>query len=83
MNRPRESGRIKIPVDSCIAEEIQMLNDIGVITYGCCCGHGGFKPQCLVDITSKDLLESKGYEVKTFTERHSKQGIYEIMLKTI
>lgn len=27
-------------VDACIADEIQLLNDKGVITLGCCCGHG-------------------------------------------
>jgi hypothetical protein len=29
-----------IPVDACIADEIQVLNNKGVITLGCCCGHG-------------------------------------------
>ncbi|MEK5089065.1 hypothetical protein MKY98_19370 [Paenibacillus sp. FSL M8-0228] len=37
---PRESGRTVVPVDACIAEEIQALNDKGVITLSCCCGHG-------------------------------------------
>ncbi|MCM3129001.1 hypothetical protein ACFQ3J_08850 [Paenibacillus provencensis] len=35
-----ESGRTVVPVDACIAEEIQELNDKGVITLSCCCGHG-------------------------------------------
>jgi len=30
----------KIKVDACIADEIQQLNNTGVITLGCCCGHG-------------------------------------------
>lgn len=30
----------RIVVDACIAEEIQQLNNQGVITLGCCCGHG-------------------------------------------
>jgi hypothetical protein len=29
-----------VVVDACIANEIQELNDNGVITLGCCCGHG-------------------------------------------
>lgn len=29
-----------VAVDSCIAAEIQDLNDKGIITLGCCCGHG-------------------------------------------
>ncbi len=82
LNRPRKSGRKEVPVDACIADEIQMLNNIGVITYGCCCGHGQFEPECLVDISSKDLLVSKGYKLRVFSEEHSDEGIYEILLKT-
>lgn len=29
-----------VPVDACIAEEIQELNELGIITLGSCCGHG-------------------------------------------
>lgn len=29
-----------VKVDSCIADEIQFLNDNGIVTLGCCCGHG-------------------------------------------
>ena len=34
------SGRLTVPVDKCIAPLIQLLNDHGVRTIGCCCGHG-------------------------------------------
>ncbi len=41
LNKPRPiSGRIAIPVDKCIAPLVQLLNDYGVRTIGCCCGHG-------------------------------------------
>ena len=30
----------RVKVDACIADEIQMLNDLGIITLGSCCGHG-------------------------------------------
>ncbi|WP_152619485.1 hypothetical protein [Cohnella kolymensis] len=30
----------RVKVDACIADEIQYLNDQGVVTLGCCCGHG-------------------------------------------
>ncbi|PAV30278.1 hypothetical protein CIL05_07360 [Virgibacillus profundi] len=33
-------NRSSVPVDACIAEEIRELNDAGIITLGCCCGHG-------------------------------------------
>jgi hypothetical protein len=29
-----------VVVDACIAGEIQLLNNHGIITLGCCCGHG-------------------------------------------
>jgi hypothetical protein len=34
------SGRTEMPVDGCIAPLVQLLNDAGVHTVGCCCGHG-------------------------------------------
>lgn len=35
------SGRTRIAVDACLAPLVQALNDLGVKTTGCCCGHGG------------------------------------------
>lgn len=38
---PRESSqRRDVPVDFCIADEIQELNNMNVHTLSCCCGHG-------------------------------------------
>ena len=34
------SGRTEVDVDACLAPLIQALNDAGVQTVGCCCGHG-------------------------------------------
>jgi hypothetical protein len=34
------SGRTEIAVDDCIADLVQALNDAGIETIGCCCGHG-------------------------------------------
>jgi len=34
------SGRTEIAVDACLAPLVQLLNDHGVHTVGCCCGHG-------------------------------------------
>lgn len=31
----------QVTVDSCLKEEILDLWNIGIITTGCCCGHGG------------------------------------------
>jgi len=38
INKNQTNRRVK--VDACIADEIQWLNDSGIITLGCCCGHG-------------------------------------------
>lgn len=39
--KPREiSGRIRVSVDSCVADVVQLLNDNGIQTLGSCCGHG-------------------------------------------
>ena len=40
LNTARPSGRLLVPVDSCIAAEVQKLNDAGILTLSCCCGHG-------------------------------------------
>lgn len=34
------SGRKMVKVDACIARLVQTLNDYGIETIGCCCGHG-------------------------------------------
>lgn len=31
-----------VRVDACLKEIIQELNDKGIITLGCCCGHGKY-----------------------------------------
>ena len=36
----KEQSTQEVLVDACIADEIQWLNDIGVITLGSCCSHG-------------------------------------------
>ena len=83
LNRSRStSGATIVPVDECIANEVQMLNDAGVITYGCCCGHGKSDPSCLVDKESESILKSIGYKLYEYTSHHSENGIYEILLKT-
>jgi len=68
--------------DVCIGKEIQMLNNNGVETVGCCCGHGDDVPTCLVSIDSKDILSSLGYEMYSFSPKHDGCGIKEIELKT-
>ena len=52
------SGRIEIKVDACIAPLIQMLNDYGIETIACCCGHGK-TAKSHIRISSKNILLTK------------------------
>jgi len=41
LNKPDYlSNCLIVPVDACLAPLIQMLNDYGIETMACCCGHG-------------------------------------------
>lgn len=53
-----------IPVDKCIGQEVEALIKRGVITLGCCCGHGKYAPSCLIDESSIQLAKKLGYRVK-------------------
>lgn len=33
-------GPVSVEVDACMADIILALNNGGISTYGCCCGHG-------------------------------------------
>jgi len=61
-----EDGWHRVMVDSCIADEIQMLNDNGVITLNSCCGHGKGEPNCLVAEESVSKCLELGYEPKRY-----------------
>lgn len=71
-----------IKTDICIGREVEQLIKKGVITYGCCCGHGEKYPTCLVNIQSKEILNDLEYELYEVSDMHTKDGIYEITLKT-
>lgn len=48
-------------VDSCIADKVQLMNFQGIITVGCCCGHGNGVGVILVDPESISLLDRHNY----------------------
>lgn len=57
-------------VDACIADYVQTMNLRGIITVGCCCGHGKSAfAAVLVDMASISLLERYGYEYHDFDDR--------------
>jgi hypothetical protein len=75
------TGKHKTPyIDSCIYDEIKYLNDKGVKTWGCCCGHGIDIPHCLISDYSAGICEDLGYNAHEFSEEHTKMGILEIYL---
>lgn len=40
MSHTGETRRAVKGIDACIAPIVQALNDAGILTAGCCCGHG-------------------------------------------
>lgn len=42
-----------ICIDPCIMEEIKYLWELGINTYGCCCGHNTYEP--MVNVGEKDI----------------------------
>jgi hypothetical protein len=71
-----------LPVDLCIGEEIEQLILNNVRTYGCCCGHGEYPANCLIDIKSIDICKNLGYSIEEHTPEWTQAGIYKICLKT-
>lgn len=73
-----------IPVDACIKHEVEYLIEQGVITLGCCCGHGKSKyATCLIHKDSVDLIKELGYEYYKFRPNEDGfENLYEIKLMT-
>lgn len=63
-----------IAVDFCIAEYVQEMNNRGIITLGCCCGHGKAPAVVLVALESADLMDRYGY-AHTLYEGYSLEHI--------
>lgn len=55
-------------VDSCIADIVQALNDAGILTSSCCCGHGEYPGSILLQdgreliIVRPDKREDKDHD---------------------
>jgi hypothetical protein len=66
MCQSRNSTKVKLKngkivrVDMCIAPLIEQLNDHGIKTLSCCCGHDRYEPTVIVvdKITKKPMLYS-------------------------
>lgn len=57
-----------IAVDSCIADEVKKLNELGVKTVGSCCGHNkeNQHPHILVEKDSTSLLDELSYKYEDY-----------------
>lgn len=54
-------GWHEIRVDACIADYVQAMNDLGIVTVGCCCGHGERQGEVLIAPESVHDLEMYGH----------------------
>lgn len=55
MKQKSISRRKGIKVDACLAPLVQMLNDYGIETIACCCGHGK-TAKSHIRISSQNIL---------------------------
>lgn len=64
--KPKEfSKKTTERVDSCLAPLVQMLNDYGIETRGCCCGHGKSRAEIMIHFRHIDIepIEVDGKEM--------------------
>lgn len=64
-----DDGRYPVEVDFCIADYVQTMNDRGIVTVSCCCGHGKTPPSVLVDMASIFDLARFGYKYTQYDNR--------------
>lgn len=64
-----ENPEVKtVCIDPCIVDEIKELWELGIITYGCCCGHNYLNPFVNVDKRNIRQMLDMGY-VMNHTDR--------------
>lgn len=68
------SGRKRIKVDACIAPLIQMLNDYGIETIACCCGHGKTAKSSIRISSNNILLTQLGEDFSVHLQLPYKEG---------
>ena len=56
-----QNGRKLIGVDSCLASLISALNEAGIHTEACCCGHGK-RPGNIILSDGRELIIAKDFE---------------------
>ena len=58
-----KSAHEMIGIDKCLVDEIRYLWSLGIITAGCCCGHGRIEPTICVEEEYIDKMKELGYKV--------------------
>ncbi len=68
------SGRRTIKVDACIAPLVQMLNDYGIETIACCCGHGKIAKSSIRISSNNVLLTQLGEDFSVHLQFPYQEG---------
>lgn len=66
--RPKSDGRTHADVDPCIAPLVQALNNAGIQTIACCCGHGK-RPGNIVLEDGRELIVAATFEEARIVDR--------------
>lgn len=61
-NNPSQTVRKAVSIDMCIVAEVYRLWQNGVITKGCCCGHGDSVGHIAVSVESIPIMKRLGYK---------------------
>lgn len=69
----------KIYCDKCLATEIKLLNEMGIKTIGCCCGHGKGKDYSYIQVAPEccEKMKELGYVQQPIDEYGNGQWCFE------
>ena len=65
--------------DKCLATEIKLLNEMGIKTIGCCCGHGKGKDYSYIQVAPEycEKMKELGYVQQPIDEYGNGQWCFE------
>lgn len=61
-NGGKYTEKTHVDIDKCLVNEIKHLWDVGIRTYGCCCGHGIDRGMINVDERDANRMVELRYE---------------------
>jgi len=70
-------------IDECMKDQIQFMNDIGIQTLACCCGHGKYPKTIVIKTEHEEIIEfysgtKLGERKRNRYYKKDKQGYYYI-----